>query len=326
MPENFPARTGVLLVNLGTPDDPSPAAVRQFLKEMLSDRRIVDLPRILWWPILHGIVLRTRPQQSAEAYRKIWTPEGSPQLALGRRLVDKLRAARLTVELGMTYRRPSIPQGIAALLNAGVNRLIVLPLFPQYSGATTGAVFDRVSAELRRQRRAPELKFVNDYHTAPGYIEALRQSVLEHWRTHGRPQHLLMSFHGLPKKNCDRGDPYRTQCEETSRLLAQALDLKSDEWSLGFQSRFGAQEWLQPYTAERIEELARDGVKRLGVICPGFAVDCLETLEEIAIRGAETFKEGGGQSLDYIPALNDRIAHAAFLTDLVHSLSAGVVK
>jgi ferrochelatase len=305
-----------LLVNLGTPDDPSPPAVRQFLKEMLSDRRIVDLPRIVWWPILHGIVLRTRPAKSAEAYRKIWTPEGSPQMAIGRRLIDRLRAAQLTVEMGMTYRRPAIAEGIEALLRAGVGRLVVLPLFPQYSGATTGAALDRVTAALRKHRHTPELRFISDYHADASYIEALRQSVLDHWRTHPRPQHLLMSFHGLPKKNCDRGDPYRTQCEATARLLAQALDLKPEAWSLSFQSRFGAQEWLGPYTDTRLKKLPGEGVKHLGVVCPGFAVDCLETLEEIAIRGAETFREHGGQSLDYVPALNDRDSHARLLARL----------
>lgn len=315
MPESS-VRTGVLLVNLGTPDDPSPPAVKQFLKEMLSDRRIVDLPRLVWYPILHGIVLRTRPGKSAEAYQKIWTPEGSPQMAIGRRLIDRLRALNLIVEMGMTYRRPSIAQGIDALLQAGVHRLVVLPIFPQYSGATTGAVLDQVSAALRKKRHAPELRFISDYHANPAYIEALRQSVLDHWREHPRPQHLLMSFHGLPKKNCDRGDPYRTQCETTSHLLAQALDLRPDEWSLSFQSRFGAQEWLRPYTDERFKELARKGIKHLGVICPGFAVDCLETLEEIAIRGAEIFRDNGGQTFDYIPALNDDPRHAAVLAGL----------
>lgn len=317
MPESTSVRTGVLIVNLGTPDDPSPPAVRQFLKEMLSDRRIVDLPRIVWYPILYGIVLRTRPAKSAEAYQKIWTPEGSPQLAIGRRLVDRLRASQHIVEMGMTYRRPSIKEGLEALLSSGVNRLVVLPLFPQYSGATTGAAFDQISAELRRRRAVPELRFINDYHADPMYLEALRQSVLDHWRTHPRPQHLLMSFHGLPKKNCDQGDPYRTQCETTSRLLAQALGLRSDEWSLTFQSRFGAQEWLKPYTDERLKKLPRDGIKHLGVICPGFAVDCLETLEEIALRGAEVFREHGGQSFDYIPALNDHERHAQLVAQLI---------
>jgi ferrochelatase len=317
MPDSASVSTGILLVNLGTPDNPSPEGVRRFLNEMLSDRRIVDLPKLLWWPVLHGIVLRTRPAKSAEAYRKIWTPEGSPQMALGRRLIDRLRDSQLTVEMGMTYRRPSISEGLNALLEAGVGRVVVLPLFPQYSGATTGAVFDQVSADLRRRRWIPELKFISDYHAAPGYIEALRQSALEHWRTHERPEHLMMSFHGLPKVNVERGDPYRTQCETTARLLAQALDLRAEDWSLSFQSRFGAQEWLKPYTDQQFKALARKGVRRLGVICPGFAIDCLETLEEIAIRGAETFRGQGGGSLDYIPALNDRADHAACLTKLV---------
>jgi ferrochelatase len=309
MSESISNRAGVLLVNLGTPDDPSPAAVRQFLKEMLSDPRIVELPKALWWPILHGIVLRTRPRKSAEAYDKIWTPEGSPQLViahrLARRLVEKLRRAELTVELGMTYRHPSIAQGLDALLAAGAGEITVLPLYPQYSGATTGAVFDQVSAWARPRRWIPALRFISDYHAQPAYIEALRQSVLEHWQGRERPGRLLMSFHGLPKRNCDRGDPYRTQCEATAHRLAQALDLRPDQWTLSFQSRFGAQEWLKPYTEDTLKQLARQGVKRLGVICPGFSLDCLETLEEIAIRGEETFRGHGGEALDYIPALND---------------------
>ncbi len=317
MPDRSPACTGVLLVNLGTPDDPSPASVRRFLREMLSDRRIVELPRVLWWPILHGVVLRTRPKRSAEAYRKIWTPEGSPQSSIARRLVDRLRRAQLTVELGMTYRRPSIAEGIAALLDTGIDSLTVLPLFPQYSGATTGAVFDQVTAELRRRRWIPELRLISDYHAAPGYIEALRRSVLEHWGSGARPQHLLMSFHGLPKRNCERGDPYRAQCERTARLLAQSLDLSNDEWSMSFQSRFGAREWLRPYTDEWLKDLARSGVKRLAVVCPGFAIDCLETLEEIALRGAQTFRAHGGESFSYLPALNDGPHHAEFLARLI---------
>jgi ferrochelatase len=314
-----PAKTGVLVANLGTPDDPSPPAVRQFLKEMLSDRRIVDLPAVLWWPILHGIILRTRPARSAEAYQKIWMPEGSPQMVFGRRLIDRMRATGLTVAMGMTYRRPSIAEGLKALREAGTTRLVVLPIFPQYSGATTGAVSDQLRVELKRNGWNPQLRFIENYHDAPGYIEALRRSVTEHWEHHGRPQHLVMSFHGLPKKNCDRGDPYRIQCEATASLLAQALRLKPEEWTLTFQSRFGAQEWLQPYTEPTLMELAGKGIKRIGVVCPGFAVDCLETLEEIAIRGAEVFREHGGESLDYIPALNDRADHAALLTELVES-------
>jgi ferrochelatase len=318
---------GILLANLGTPADPSPAAVRRFLSEMLSDPRLVELPRILWLPILHGIVLRLRPQRSARAYQAIWTQEGSPQLAIGRRLVGALRTAlnqtvnvSAAVELGMSYGQPSIPEALVALQSVGAERIIVLPLYPQYSGATTASVFDRVTEELRRRRVVPELRFINEYHAAPGYIEALRQSVLDHWRIKGRAPHLLMSFHGLPKRNSDRGDPYAAQCEQTARLLAQALDLQEGEWSLGFQSRFGFQEWLKPYTVDSLTKLARNGLKRVNVICPGFAVDCLETLEEIAIRAGETFTHNGGESLDYIPALNDRGVHVNFLAKLAAQL------
>ena len=323
------ARIGVLLVNTGTPDAPTPRGVRRFLADMLSDPRLVELPRALWLPILHGIVLRIRPRRSAHAYRKIWTSEGSPQLVIMRRLARKLAAllegdsgAPIPVQVGMCYGEPSIPTALAALRAAGAAQILVLPLFPQYAGVTTASAFDRVSAELQRWRCVPELRFVNGYHAEPRYIESLRQSVLEHWRSTGRT-HLLMSFHSMPARCVENGDPYKSNCEETASLLARALELKDGEWSISFQSRFGWQEWLQPYTVDVVRRYAAAGPKKLTVICPGFAVDCLESLEEIEIAARAIFLAHGGESLSYIAALNDREAHVRFLTTLIMRHCAG---
>ena len=323
-PRDAPERVGVLLVNTGTPGTPTPRGVRRFLAQMLSDPRLVELPRALWLPILHGVVLRVRPRRSAHAYRKIWTAEGSPQLVIMQRLAHKLgglleRGHRgpIAVQVGMCYGEPSIPGALAALRAAGAGRILVLPLFPQYAGVTTASAFDRVSAELRRWRCIPELRFVNGYHTEPRYIEALQQSVLEDWKKHGRSAHLLMSFHSMPARCVQRGDPYQSNCEQTARLLASALQLRDTEWSLSFQSRFGWQEWLQPYTVDVLRRYAASGPKRLSVICPGFAADCLETLEEIEITARSIFLAHGGEALTYIAALNERESHARFLAELV---------
>jgi ferrochelatase len=320
----------VLLVNTGTPDAPTPKAVRRFLAEMLSDPRLVELPRAVWLPILHGVVLPLRPRRSAHAYRKIWTPDGSPQLVFLQRLAGELRAAlgatqaeHAGVEIGMCYGQPSIPSALAALRDRGARRLVVLPLFPQYASVTTASAFDRVTAEIRRWRAMPEVRFVSDYHASPGYIAALRASVLEHWRKHDRAGHLLMTFHSQPVRCFRQGDPYHAQCQNTAQLLAQSLGLNQGEWSVAFQSRFGFEEWLQPYTDELLRRYATAGMRRLDAICPGFAVDCLESLEEIAIRAHETFAAHGGEALRYIPALNDRAEHASFLAELIES-HAGV--
>ncbi len=328
--EDTSSRIGVLLVNTGTPDEATARGVRRFLAEMLADPRLVELPRALWLPILHGVILRVRPHRSARAYRKIWTPEGSPQLVILRRLARDLRgtlersiAAPLAVEVGMCYGQPSIPAALAALRDAGAQRIIVLPLFPQYAGVTTASAFDRVSAELQRWRCVPEVRFINEYHAAPGYIEALRLSVLEHWSRNGRAGHLLMSFHGMPLRCFRNGDPYHSQCQETARALATALQLEASEWSVGFQSRFGWQEWLRPYTDELVRRHAAQGRRRLDAICPGFAVDCLESLEEIAIAARATFLAHGGESFAHIPALNDREQHVRFLARLIARHSGG---
>ncbi len=321
---------GVLLINTGTPDAATARGVRRFLAEMLADPRLVELPRALWLPILHGVILRVRPHRSARAYRKIWTPEGSPQLVILRRLardlsstLERTIAAPIAVEVGMCYGQPSIPGALAALRDSGAQRIVVLPLFPQYAGVTTASAFDRVSAELRRWRCVPEMRFINEYHAAPGYIEALHLSVLEHWSKNGRAGHLLMSFHSMPLRCFQNGDPYHSQCQQTARLLARALQLDEGEWSIGFQSRFGWQEWLRPYTDELVRRHAAAGKKRLDAICPGFAVDCLESLEEIAIAARATFLAQGGESLAYIRALNDREQHVRFLALLIARHSGG---
>jgi len=322
--------TGVLLVNLGTPDAPNSSAVRRFLKQFLSDPRVVELPRALWWLILNGVILRIRPSRSAEAYEKIWTDKGSPLLRFSGQLAERVRErldARapgfFRVELGMTYGQPSIPDAIDTLQRAGARRLLVLPLYPQYSGTTTASVFDVVTGKLQGVRWIPETRFVNQYHDEPGYIDALAASIREHWAEHGRGEHLLLSFHGVPRYTLDGGDPYHCQCQKTGRLLAEALRLGPGEWTLSFQSRVGRAEWLRPYTDETVKKLGGAGIQRLDVACPGFSTDCLETLEEIAMQNAEFFAESGGGALRYIPALNARDDHVTLLADLVERHAAG---
>jgi protoporphyrin/coproporphyrin ferrochelatase len=313
-------RIGVLLVNSGTPQAPEPWAVRRFLARMLSDPRVVELPRALWLPILYGLILPFRPARVARKYRRIWSQSGSPLLSLSQRLRAELMGtlaqrmlAPFSVELGMLYGDPAVPQALARLRVSGAQRILVLPLFPQYCGATTGAAYDRVTAELRGWRWLPELRFVAEYHDQPGYIDALRASVLEHWQAQGRTRHLLISFHGIPERNFHCGDPYFCKCQKTARLLAEELMLRDGEWSVSFQSRFGPAGWLKPYTSEVLAQLPGRGVHDVTVICPGFAVDCLETLEEIAIENRDIFLRAGGQRFEYVPALNAGAEHARFL-------------
>lgn len=315
---------GVLVVNLGTPTEPTPSAVRRFLKQFLSDRRVIEYPRLLWWLILRLVILVIRPRRSAAAYRKIWTENGSPLMLYSRAIVDKLVAQLaatseqpIHVELAMTYGEPSIGSALENLLLKGSRKVVTLPLYPQYSGTTTAAVSDALADVTRNIRWIPESRFINDYHDAPGYISALAESVRESWSANGRGDKLLLSFHGVPKSTLTKGDPYHCQCHKTARLLAEELKLKSDEWLLSFQSRVGRDEWLSPYTDATVKELAKDGVSRLDVVCPGFATDCLETLEEIAIQNAEFFTGAGGDSLHYIPSLNARDDHVQFLAKLV---------
>mgnify|MGYP001045610467 CR=1 FL=1 len=325
-----PEALGVLLVNLGTPDAPTTAAVRRYLAEFLSDPRVIEVPRPLWWLILHGVILRVRPARSAHAYQAVWTDRGSPLLDISRRLTDAL-ARRLgetlpgpvRVELGMRYGNPSIPDALRQLRNANCRRLLVLPLYPQYSATTTASTFDAVTRELATWRWVPELRTINQYHDAPRHIEALAQGVRDHWASHGRPDRLLFSFHGIPKDYFLAGDPYHCQCHKTARLVAEALDLPRDAWALSFQSRVGNKEWLRPYTDETLKAWGAQGVGSVQVVCPGFAADCLETLEEVAVENRGYFLGAGGREYGYIPALNDAPAQIQVLADLVGRHAAG---
>lgn len=311
---------GVLLVNLGTPDAPTAPALRRYLAEFLADPDVVTLPRWLWLPLLHGLVLRTRPAKSAAAYARIWTRAGSPLQVNSQALADKLEAALgpgCTLALGMRYGNPSLSTALAALKETGVAHLMVLPLYPQYAEATTGSTLKAVDRALKHLRWSPAVTSIRDYHDQPAYVAALVESVTEHWAARGRARTLLISFHGIPKQVSDLGDPYAGQCAGTARRLAERLGLEEGQWRMAFQSRFGPAEWLKPYTEETLKEIAARGDDRVDVICPGFAADCLETLEEIALRYAESFRAAGGRELRYIPALNARGAHVHALAELV---------
>jgi protoporphyrin/coproporphyrin ferrochelatase len=305
-------RTAVLLCNLGTPDAATPAALRRYLGEFLSDPRVVEIPRIAWWPILHGIILRVRPAKSARKYASIWTPEGSPLLTWTDKQAKMLRGYLgerghdVTVRFAMRYGNPSMAKVLDELKAQSVTRILVLPLYPQYSGPTTASVIDALGAWAQRIRSVPELRIVNHYHDDAGYIDALAGSVNEHWQSHGRPDKLVMSFHGVPQRTLLLGDPYHCECQKTARLLAQRLGLRDGQWVLTFQSRFGKAQWLQPYTEPTLIELARSGTHRVDVICPGFAADCLETLEEIAVEVRDAFLGAGGKEFHYLPCLNGR--------------------
>lgn len=321
---------GILLVNLGTPEEPTSSAVRRFLKQFLSDPRVIEYPRWLWWLILNGIILRIRPSRSAAAYRKIWTDDGSPLMLFSKAIADGIQKefdARMpgsaNVELAMSYGEPSVEAAIDRLVAQGARRLLVLPMYPQYSGTTTASVIDAVARKFNRLRWVPETRFINQYHDEPGYIAALAASIREFWKRNGRGKKLMFSFHGVPKQTLLDGDPYHCQCQKTARLVAEALELGDDEWLLSFQSRVGREEWLRPYTDETVAALGQKGIGRLDVVCPGFSTDCLETLEEIAMQNAELFIESGGESLHYIPALNAREDHVSFLTDLIEKHLAG---
>ena len=323
-------RLGVLLVNLGTPDAPNAKAVRRYLAEFLWDPRVIEMTRPLWWLILHGLILPFRSRRSANAYSQIWTDAGSPLRVitndLGAALQQNLTArlpGRVRVTVGMRYGNPSIAEALGQLHSAAARRVFVLPLYPQYSGTTTGTVFDAVAKVLTSWRWVPELHFANHYHDASGYINALAASVRHWWSEHNRAEKLLFSFHSIPKKYFDAGDPYHCHCQKTARLTAEALDIAESDWDVSFQSRLGTAEWLQPYTDKHLQQLAGEGIRNIQVICPGFAVDCLETLEELDIRYRELFMAAGGENFEYIPALNTRTDHIQFLTELIVRQSAG---
>ncbi len=314
--------TAVLLCNLGTPDEPTAPALRRYLAEFLSDPRVVEIPRLLWWLILNGIILRVRPKKSAAKYASIWTPEGSPLKVWTAKQALLLagylgqRGHRVGVYFAMRYGNPSVPDVLDRMKAAGVTRVLVLPLYPQYSGPTTASVIDAVAAWAQRTRAVPELRFVNRYHDDPGYIGALAQRVLAHWQAHGRPDKLVMSFHGVPQRTLLLGDAYHCECLKTARLLAERLQLTAEQWTVTFQSRFGKAQWLQPYTEPTLCALAAQGVRRVDLICPGFVGDCLETLEEIGIEARDAFLAAGGKAFHYSACLNDQPQWIAALTEI----------
>ncbi|XSG86354.1 MAG: ferrochelatase [Methylohalobius sp. ZOD2] len=308
---------GVLLVNLGTPDAPTPKAVRAYLREFLGDRRVVPLPRLLWLPFLYGVVSTLRSRRVAQSYRSIWMNEGSPLAVYSRRLADKWDAQEGRVLLGMCYGRPDLASGLKALRAQGAEQIFILPLYPQYSRTTTAAVFDRINRILAGWPYLPGCYFLNDYHAEPAYIDAVAGKIDEFWRASGRPERLLMSFHGLPEKSRAQGDPYYDQCLTSADLIAEALNLRDSEWQVVFQSRFGPAKWLKPYCVEVLKTLPEEGIRAVDVVCPGFAVDCLETLEEIAVVNQEIFLQAGGEQYRYIPALNDDDEHVAMLARLI---------
>lgn len=320
-----PVQAAVLLVNLGTPTAPTARALRPWLAEFLGDPRVIEYPRWLWWLILHGVILRLRPARSAQAYRRIWTREGSPLRTGSEALTAGLQAtlarqrpgAPIRVALAMRYGGPSIRETVVQLQRDGARRLLVLPLYPQYSATSTGSVIDAVADTLKTLRWPPELRLINDYHDDPAHIEALATSIESWWTENGRGDTLLLSFHGIPERYLHAGDPYFCQCHATARLLRERLGLSEDRLVISFQSRVGRERWLQPYTDATVRRLAAQGVKKLDVACPGFAVDCLETLEEIAMQNGEFFTAAGGETLRYIPALNASREHVDSLAELV---------
>ncbi|MCK9282719.1 MAG: ferrochelatase [Rhodocyclaceae bacterium] len=317
------AHTAILLVNLGTPEAPTAAALRRYLRQFLSDPRVVEIPRPIWWLVLNGIILNTRPAKSARKYAQVWMPEGSPlkvhterQAKLLAGLLGERGARGLRVEWAMRYGAPSIGDTLDRLKAAGCQRILIVPLYPQYAASTTASVMDEVAGWMRSVRNLPQLDFVRDYHDHPRYIAALAASVRRHWADNGQAEKLVMSFHGLPQRSSELGDPYQTECLATARLLAQALNLAEDRCLVTFQSRFGPAKWLQPYTQPTLERLAREGVKSVDLVCPGFVADCLETLEEIAIECRSAFLAEGGQTFNYIPCLNENPAWIDALADI----------
>jgi ferrochelatase len=323
-------KTGVLLINLGTPDAPDAKSLRVYLRQFLSSPRIVEFPRWLWWLILNGIILTIRPAKSAEKYAQIWLPEGSPlkihterQTELVAALLKQQLDSALVVEYAMIIGNPSIAEKLQKIKEQGCNRILVLSLFPQYAASSAGCALDSVFTELSKMRNIPDIRTVKHYHDHPDYIAALAQNIRDYWEKHGRPDKLIVSFHGVPRKTLEMGDPYYCECQKTGRLLAEALELTKDQYQICFQSRFGFSEWLSPYTAEVIKELGKQKIKRIDVVCPGFVADCLETLEEIAIEGKATFIEAGGGEFHYIPSLNEHPKWIEALGNIVQTHLTG---
>ena len=320
------ARPAILLINLGTPDSPTPNAVRRYLREFLSDPRVIEIPRAVWLPILHGFVLNTRPWRSARKYASIWYPEGSPlriHTQRQARLLGELLKPEARVEFAMRYGLPSISDALARLKAEGCDRVLLVPLYPQYAASTTASALDNATEFLRRTRNVPEIRLVKSFHDHPAYIGALAGLLRDYWQRSGRPDRLIMSFHGLPRYTLARGDPYSQHCHETARLLARRLDLAEGEWQVAFQSRFGRTAWIEPYTGSTLSDFGRRGVRRVDVVCPGFVADCLETLEEIGIEGRRTFLESGGKEFHLLPCLNERGQWIQALADIARQHLAG---
>jgi len=322
-------RSAILMVNLGTPEAPTAPALRRYLRQFLSDPRVIEVPKPIWWFILNGIILPFRAPKSAKAYASVWTKEGSPLLIQNRRLADKLRKTlqatlpRVDVMLAMSYGQPSIDQAIDRLRAENIHRLMVLPLYPQYSATTTGSVFDAVTRSLQRLRWIPELRFINDYCNEPDWLDAITSRIKRYRAKHGTAEQLVFSFHGIPKRNLLAGDPYYCQCQSSARQIVERLNLPEGQWTITFQSRLGKAEWLKPYTDKTLQTMAKNGTKHVQVICPGFSIDCLETLEEIKEENREAFLAAGGERLDYIPCLNDSEEHVRLLAALCQKHGQG---
>ncbi|EKO3793377.1 ferrochelatase [Vibrio metschnikovii] len=313
-------KLGVLLANLGTPDEPTPKAVKRFLSQFLHDHRVVDLTRWIWCPLLHGVILPLRSPRVAKLYQSVWMDEGSPLLVYSKRQQEKLQQ-RLDypVELGMTYGNPSLLSGVQALRDQGVEKIIVLPLYPQYSATTTAAVFDGLAKAMKTQRVIPEIDFITDYHDHPLYIRALADKVRSSWSEKGQGDVLICSYHGIPKRYADNGDIYPQHCQQTTHLLAQELGLSDQQVMMTYQSQFGKEEWLQPYTDKTMQALPSQGMKNIDILCPAFSVDCLETLEEISEENKHLFLEAGGEAFNYIACLNDSDLHIEMMVDLIQA-------
>ena len=318
-------KTGVLLTNLGTPDEPTTPSLKKYLRQFLSDGRVIETPKAIWWLILNGIILNTRPAKSAKNYKSVWTEEGSPLLLYTKKQKELIKShldkkySNLVFDIGMRYGNPSIKKGLNNLRNQNCDRIVVLPLYPQYCAATTGSTFDAVSEELQQWRWVPSLRFIGSYYDQPLYIKALRNSIEDFWSKNKKPSKLIFSYHGIPKKYLDKGDPYHCFCRKTTRLVAEEMKLPEGSYMTTFQSRFGPAEWLQPYTDKTIEGLAKDGVENIHVISPAFSSDCLETIEELNEENREIFMENGGKEFGYIPCLNDREDHINLLTSLLEN-------
>ena len=312
-------KIGILICNLGTPESYQTKDVRKFLRQFLSDGRVIEIPKIIWWFILNGIILTLRPSKSAKLYKSVWTKEGSPLLVFSKKLIEKLKLVTnddCEVELAMRYGNPNMEETLLSLKNKNCRKLIVLPMFPQYSGTTTGSIFDEVTRILSKWRWVPSLNFINSYHDNDYYINALADSISTHLQKN-TPQKIIFTYHGIPKRNFDLGDPYQCYCQKTTRLVAEKLNLKEDEYMTTFQSRFGPAEWLKPYTSDTMEELPKKGIKNILVVAPAFSVDCLETIEEIDEENKEIFLNSGGQNFTYVPCLNDSDGHVNFLKQLI---------